>query len=93
MSELYDRINNFCCLSAIRNRELFKDTDYKTVYDLVDDLSILRKQLEALEIIKEKKVDIPWLSMCKSRNEYNCIKIDKLHLTEEEYNLLKEVLK
>lgn len=90
MSKLYDRINDFCCLSAIRNKELFKDTDYKDVYELVDDLSILKKQLEAIEIIKEKQVDIMWFKCCSSSKDYNNSVPSYKHITQEEFDILNK---
>lgn len=54
----------------------------------------VEKTLNAFEIIKEKTVSIFQLSCCKNVNEYNDLKfIVSEKLTEEEFNLLKEVLK
>ena len=50
------------------------------------------KQKKALEIIKEKRVNIDYLRDCKTLEDYNNILIEKLQLTQEEYDLLKEVL-
>ena len=58
-------------------------------------LEDLAKRLKALEIIWKKEVIIVWLKICfKEVNgfeEYN--KCSNLDLTEEEYELLKEILK
>ena len=57
------------------------------------------KRLLALEIIKEKQVDIYLLCTCNSVDEYNSMfehrfgSYDERALTQEEYDLLKEVLK
>ena len=60
----------------------------------------IEKSLKALEIIKEKKVDIRALEYTRNYKEYNA-RILNLHptittsvyfLTKEEFNLLKEVL-
>lgn len=50
----------------------------------------LKKKLKALEIIKKKEVNVRFLISCKTLEEYNCVISD--HLTQEEYDLLKEVL-
>lgn len=54
------------------------------------------KQEKALEIIKEKDVDIYILNCCKTVNEYNFKTVhiigETRELTQEEFNLLKEVL-
>lgn len=57
----------------------------------------MSKELEALEIIKEKRVNVEqFILNCKSRNKwgYNKTVVRKdRQLTQEEYDLLKEVLK
>ena len=52
------------------------------------------KKLKALEIIKKKEVDIGWLKRAKDLREYNSgMGINSYSaLTQEEYDLLKEVL-
>ena len=52
--------------------------------------NIIKKELKALEIIKEKRVNVRFLISCKTLKEYNDVISD--HLTKEEYDLLKEVL-
>lgn len=56
------------------------------------------KQKEALEIIKKKEVDVALLKYSENVERYN-VQIEPTHLTiqyyvltQEEYNLLKEVL-
>jgi len=51
------------------------------------------KKIKALEIIKEKNVSIVWLKNCKDRSEYNDLADKEEQLTQEEYELLKEVLR
>lgn len=69
-----------------------------TVEDIVPyQCEQVEKSLNALEIIKEKDVDIYILRKCKTVDEYN-FKIvhivgETRELTEEEFELLKEVLK
>lgn len=53
---------------------------------------LVEKKLKALEIIKEKGVDVIWVLETKNVEEYNdslCIYSD---LTKEQYDFLKEVL-
>lgn len=53
----------------------------------------MSKELEALEIIKEKEVNVGLLSRCATVERYNkgmCY--ESRYLTQEEYDLLKEVL-
>ena len=54
---------------------------------------IIQKQLIALKIIKEKDVEISWFKYTNSLEEYNEWGIPSYkQLTQEEYDLLKEVL-
>ena len=53
----------------------------------------LAKQNQALEIIKEKGVDVIWLLETKNVEEYNSSLCIYSKLPQEEYDLLKEVLK
>ena len=51
------------------------------------------KKLKAFEIIKDKNVDVHWVKICENSKEYNEEKnIWEIELTQEEFNLLKEVL-
>ena len=56
-----------------------------------------QKKLEALEIIKKKRVDVRYLFQCKSLRDYNYIykgtNQSELCLTKEEYDILKDTLK
>ena len=51
---------------------------------------IIEKELKALEIIKEKEVDIKAFNDLQDLQDYNYYCSPEL--TQEEYNLLKEVL-
>lgn len=61
---------------------------------------IIRKGLKAMEIVKNKKVHINLIINCKNVDDYNKnllmthFKKDakQMYLTQEEYDLLKEVL-
>jgi hypothetical protein len=60
-----------------------------------NDVAIVKKELEALDIIKKKDVHKTMLSFTQSADEYNHFIDDvseELQLTQEEYDLLKEVL-
>ena len=52
----------------------------------------VEKSLKALEIIKEKKVNILLLELAENVDEYNERIVPNGRLTEEEFELLKEVL-
>ena len=57
-----------------------------------------QKELHALEIIKEKHVQISWFTKLLkiypnyTESDYNFALPDDMRLSEEEYNILKEVL-
>lgn len=53
---------------------------------------IINKSLKALKIIKERVVNIG-LFLIDTLDEYNYCVCDRYKLTEEEYNLLEEILK
>ena len=66
-----------------------------TIFD--DDLETIEKELKALEIIKEKKMNVELLllelTMYKDYEEYKDIAyFNNRSLTRKEYDLLKEVL-
>ena len=61
-----------------------------------DEYNELENELKVLEIIKNKKVDIELFNRVKTCKEYNySVGFSRLNrdLTQEEYDLLKEVLK
>lgn len=57
-------------------------------------LNVIEKELKALKIIKEKNVDIRGIKLGVTVGVYNALwaKKDEWHLTQEEFDLLKEVL-
>lgn len=76
-SELID-----LCNFLIKEKRYFKEYINET-----------EKSLKALEIIKEKSVDVQLLKNSKNVNEYNWyVHTKDRALTQEEYDLLKEVL-
>lgn len=68
------------------NRGIFKED--------AEAVETIRRELKALEIIKKKGINIQELKYCYSVEEYNiCKGTGNESLNQEEYNLLKEVLK
>ena len=65
----------------------------KMKYDPHELKLLIEKELKALEIIKEKRVDIGWLIRSENCSKYNLGVGSSQALKKEEYNLLKEVLK
>ena len=57
------------------------DREYKTI----------EKELKALEIIKNKNVNVRYLLECRFEDYNNLVEVEE-ELTQEEYDLLKEVL-
>ena len=85
-----DELTPLEALERIKKHTLSYDGDvYKTLTNSremqVEDLDIIEKALKALEIIKTKKVAIKYVcgEPCLTPQSY---------LTDEEYDLLKEVL-
>jgi hypothetical protein len=56
------------------------------------EFALIEKSLKALEIIKEKTVDIWLIQNKKTLKQYNSMVDESRQLTEEEFDLLKEVL-
>lgn len=56
------------------------------------EFALIEKSLKALEIIKKKTVDIWLIQNKKTLKQYNLLVDESRQLTEEEFNLLKEVI-
>ena len=56
------------------------------------ELNDVKAMCKAFNIIKEKRVDVSWLVISDDLKEYNEGLERKWKLTQEEYDLLKEVL-
>lgn len=72
------------------NLELPQQTNYK-----LSDTQLLKNiedYLKALDIIRNKNVDLYDLRHSVNSTDYNNTRIDMYSLTQEEYDLLKEVL-
>lgn len=61
---------------------------------ILENINAIEKELKALEIIKDKFVNVTIFMGCDSLEEYNKhpLTMRKGRLTQEEYELLKEVL-
>ena len=79
----YDNIDEFIEL------HIKQSSNYKEIYQ---DLDRLEKLEKVVEIIKNKQVVIFALFHSDSASEYNFMRNEKYHLTQEEFELLKEVL-
>lgn len=99
--EALEEIRNF--FHPFENEETFeiiettlKDYEKKTkLAKEYDDVNNVAKRLKALEIIKEKQVDVYAVIESKSLKEMNdrfWFPKEEYKLTQEEYDLLKEVL-
>ncbi len=53
---------------------------------------IVEKELKALGIIKEKKVNLEYIKCCETYEQYKTICSYWNEITQKEFNLLKEVL-
>ena len=62
--------------------------------ELVNCYEVIEKSLKALEIIKEKEVNMQVFNQCEDVEIYNKVYIKQKdrQLTKEEFNLLKEVI-
>ena len=62
--------------------------------ELVNCYEVIEKSLKALEIIKEKEVNMQVFNQCEDVETYNKVYIKQKdrQLTQEEFNLLKEGL-
>ena len=82
-SEALECLENLCDEFPILKK------DYKIIKQALIQKS---KKEQAWDIVKKKGIDIGWLTQCETVKVYN-YHCDAELLTEEEFNLLKEVLK
>lgn len=77
-------------------KQILEATDTNFIYqyheDLENPIKFIEKELTALRIIKNKKVDLEYLKCCKNYKQYKTVCSYWNEITEEEYELLKEVL-
>jgi len=93
--EAYEKLDNTLCLNcqSIKfNIDKEENIDCKDVYEMLKCLEIVKKRLEALEIIKEKQIDTNWFKCCNSSKDYNNSVPSYKQITREEYGLLREAL-
>ena len=57
-----------------------------------EEFRTIAKVVEALDIIKEKKVNLEYLKSCENYEQYKTICSYWNEITETEFNLLKEVI-
>lgn len=55
-------------------------------------LNIIEKELKALEILRNKKVNLEYLKCCENYEQYKTICSYWNEITSKEFDLLKEVL-
>lgn len=84
-------------LERLKNHTIsYVGSDYKVSTDSreeqIKDLELIEKSLKALEIIKEKRVDIGWLIRSENCSKYNLGVGESQALKKKQYDLLKEVL-
>ena len=98
----YERVNHLPKDKYKVARELLKDASplqaleniIETFFDKdSEDIKTVRKALKALEIIKEKEVNVFIFLHSGDLETYNDMVEDNRKLTQEEYELLREVLK
>ena len=79
---------------GLKALEVFKDLnrDYETWECYTEEIDIIEKELKALEIIKENRVDVYALVIAYDLNDYNEMVRNVYKITQEEYEFLKEVL-
>ena len=92
-------------LEALENIKREADIPYfSSLYDIDmwrEDFATIETALKVLEIIKKKRVDCLEISLCSKYETYMAFfnkwnwygEYDEYVLTQEEFNLLKEVLK
>ena len=69
-----------------------RDKLKKIYWRELDQLDQIEKELKAFEIIKEKEVNVAWLTYVDNLEDYNKGKFIGSYLTKDEFDLLKEVL-
>lgn len=79
-------------LNSLNEMVIHLNSKYGKTQEALEDFRNIEKELEALEIIKEKKVQVRWLLKDDFLEEYNDDVEKKYHLTLSEFTLLKEVL-
>lgn len=76
----------------IENSEQFKEKWVQDNLAMTFELNVAKHKLKALEIIKEKRVNIEYIKCCDTYEQYCLICSYANEITQEEFDLLKEVL-
>jgi hypothetical protein len=88
--EILLKAKQVCDVSCI---EMCNNCQKKSAYNSIKQALLkAQKEHKALDIIKEKKVNILLLELAENVDEYNERIVPNGQLTEEEFNLLKEIL-
>lgn len=95
-------INEFVECYEIIEKELKDYESYKGFLDNIEKGAVTytprdtweeeRKQLKAIEILRNKKVNLEYLKCCENYEQYKTICSYWNEITEQEFNSLKEVL-
>ena len=94
MSKVLEALDYIKCCGLYATRDERKRLQFVHIKEIrPEDLNVIEKELKALEIIKEKRVDIGWLIRSKNCSKYNLGVGESQALKKEEYDLLKEVLR
>ena len=76
-------------LEDLRNH-LKDDVGHINVFDKLN-LNLIEKELKAIDILKEKNIDIYWLKTSPNLSRYNLAVGTRQKLKKSEYEMLKEV--
>ena len=96
--EALEKIDHTICLAfnennnALFGKDKYDHIDCKDIDEFVDCYDIIEKDLEVLEIIKNKKVNLEYLKCCDIYEQYKTICSYWDEITETEFNLIKEWL-
>jgi hypothetical protein len=88
--KMSEKMSPFKALSHLTYRAVM-DND-TTVEQCLEWYNIVADELKALDIIKKKRVNLEYLKCCKTYDQYKTVCSYWNEITQEEYDLLKEVL-
>ena len=86
--EALKEVNKY--LTKYFNRALNRPEDTLVKWTEID---IVEKELKALEIIRNKKINLEYLKCCETYEQYKMVCSYWNEITKEEYDLLKEYFK
>lgn len=83
-------------LNSLNEMVIHLNSKYGKTQEALEDFRNIEKELEALEILKNKEVNVHALLLHLKRFDkpdgYNVLVGTKYQITQEEYNILKEAL-